>query len=438
MKRTYLLAIGFLSCASFADSGNIPSGTTLTTGATSNGHSLFAATINPAVAATTIGKDEKWRLSYLPSLALSGEVGDVNDFADDLDDLIDLLDDPSLAEGSMEETRDRFNRVLTAMGESGYIKVSAGMHLPLFPLYWRPSEFSGTYFIEAAVDTQIRLSLLDEPLEYDDQHNSFSTGSAAYLKSGIEKRIALGYARATLNEKQSARWGGQLYVGTKIKLLNLELSKQVIALQQLEGKDVEDLIEDEYKNNLASSTNAAVDIGFSWISRHYRAGLLLSNLNSPSFNYGELGTNCQQFPEESFARNNCEAAAYFAYDQGRINASEKHTKHVAATLDASVFPTANWAINAAIDLAAYDDIVGDQTQRLNISTALNSRSVWLPDIRLGYQKNLAGSKLANAGLGISFFDVFTLDAQVALDDVLIDGKKSPRGFALALAFEEKF
>jgi hypothetical protein len=438
VKRAYLLAFGFLSCASFADSGNVPAGTTLTTGATSNGHSLFSPTINPAVAAITIGNDEKWRLNYLPSLAFAGEVGDVNDFADDLDELIDLLDDPSLADGSMEETRDRFNRVLTAMGKSGYLKVSTGLHIPLFPMYWRPSEFSGTYFIEAAVDTQIKLSLLDEPLDYDDQHTSFSTGSAAYLKSGIEKRFAVGYARATLNEKQSAHWGGQLYVGTKIKLLNLELSKQVMPLQQLGGRDVEDLIEDEYKNNLSSNTNVSVDVGISWISRHYRAGLLLSNINSPSFRYGDIGTDCQQFPEGSFARNNCEAAAYFAYDQGRINSSEKHTKHAAATLDGSLFPTSNWAVNLAIDLAPYDDIVGDEIQRFNISSAWNSHSVWLPDIRLGYQKNLAGSKLASAGLGISFFDVFTVDAQIALDDVLIDGKKAPRSFALAIAFEEKF
>lgn len=438
MKKAYLFAVCLVSSWSFADSGNIPAGATLTTGATSNGHSLFSATVNPAVAAYTVAPDEKWRINYLPTIAFSAEVGDVNDFVDDLDELVDLLDDPSLVEDSMEETRDRFNRVLTAMGESGYTKISVGMHLPLLPLYWRPSEFSGTYFIEAAIDTQVRLSLLDEPLEYDDQHTSFSTGSAAYLKSGIEKRLAVGYARAMLDEKQMAKWGGQLYAGTKVKLISMELSKQVIPLQQMGGKDVEDLIEDEYDNNLKSTTNVSVDVGISWLSKHYRAGLLLSNINSPSFDYGSIGTNCQQFSEGSFARNNCEAAAYFAYEKGRISANEKHTKHASATLDASVFPTAYWAVNASVDLAAYDDIVGDETQRFNISTSLNTKSTWLPDIRLGYQKNLAGSKLSAAGFGISLFDVFTLDAQVALDDVVIDGDKAPRSFALTIAFEEKF
>lgn len=438
MRKACLFAIACVSTAVFADSGNIPSGTTLTTGATSNGHSLFSATVNPAAAAFTVADDENWRLNYLPSLTLAGEVGDVNDFADDLDELIDLLDDPSLADGSVEETLDRFNRVLVAMGKSGYTKMSMGIHAPLFPLYWRPSRFSGTYFIEAAIDTQVKLSLLDEPLEYDDQHTSFSTGSSAYLKSGIEKRLALGYARPTLNDQQKARWGGQLYAGVKVKLINLELSKQVVPLQQLEGKDIEDLIEDEYENNLVSTTGVSLDIGFSWISDYYRVGLLLSNINSPSFEYGTVGDNCAQYSEGSFARNNCEAAAYFVYDQGRINAREKHTKHAAATVDGAVFPTRNWSVNAALDLAPYDDIVGNETQRLNISTSLNTHSTWLPDLRLGYQKNLAGSKLASAGIGFSLFDVFTLDAQMALDDVVIDGDKAPRSFALSLAFEEKF
>lgn len=438
MRKIYLFAIACLSPMAFADSGNISTGSTLTTGATSNGHSLFAATRNPAVAALTVAEDESWRLNYLPSVTFAGEVGDVNDFADDLDELIDLLDDPSLADGSVEATLERFNHVLRAMGESGYSKISAGVHAPLFPLYWRPNRFSGTYFVEVALDTQIKLSLLDEPLEYDDQHTSFATGSAAYLKSGIEKRIAVGYARAILTDRQTNQWGGQLYAGAKLKLINLELSKQVIPLQQLEGKDIDDLIEDEYENNLTTTTGVGLDIGISWVSRRYRAGLLLSNINSPSFNYGAVGSNCGQYSEGSFTRNNCEAAAYFAYEQGRINAHEKHTKHAAATVDGAFFPTQNWSLNAALDLAPYDDLVGSEIQRLNISTTINTHSIWLPDLRLGYQKNLAGSKLASAGFGISLFDVFTLDMQMALDDVVIDGEKAPRSFALSIAFEEKF
>lgn len=438
MRKACLLAAVCFSPLAFSDSGNIPTGTTLTTGAISNGHSLFSATINPAVAAFTIAEGERWRMNYLPSLSFAAEVGDVNDFVDDLDELIDLLDDPSLAEGSVEETLDRFNNVLHAMGESGYVKVSMGMHAPLLPLYWRPSRFSGTYFIEAAVDTQIRLSLLDEPLEYDDQHTSFATGSAAYLKSGIEKRVALGYARAVLNDQQKSRWGGQLYAGAKLKLINLELSKQVIPLQQLEGKDIEDLIEDEYENNLVSTTGVSLDVGVSWISDRYSAGLLLSNINSPSFAYGAVGENCAQYLEGSFPRNNCESAAYFAHEHGRLNTQEKHTKHFAATIDGAFFPTPNWSISAALDLAPYDDIVGNETQRFNMATSYNTRSLWLPDLRFGYQKNLAGSKLTSVGVGLSLFSVFTLDAQMALDEVIIDGDKAPRSMAISLAFEEKF
>jgi hypothetical protein len=58
----------FCASAAIADSGNIAPGATLTTGQFSNGHSLYSATLNPAVAALTIADGENWRFGYLPSL----------------------------------------------------------------------------------------------------------------------------------------------------------------------------------------------------------------------------------------------------------------------------------------------------------------------------------------------------------------------------------
>src|SRR5690606_9018292 len=128
----------------------------------------------------------------------------------------------------------------------------------------------------------------------------------------------------------------------------------------------------------------------------------------------------------------------FAYEKGEIKAYEKHTKHAVATIDGSIYPTANWAVNASADLASYDDLIGMETQWLNVSTSINTKSLWIPDVRLGYHKNLAGSKLSSAAFGLSFFDAVTLDARVALDEVTIDGDKAPRSIAFSLAFEEKF
>lgn len=438
MNKGFFFALVVCTHTAVADSGNIAPGATMTTGQFSNGHSLYSATLNPAVAALTVATSENWRFGYLPSLSFGGEVGDVNNFADDLDELIDILDDPSLAEGSIDETLDRFNSVLESMGQHGYTRVGVGLTAPLFPVYWRRDEFSGTVFSELSVDTQIRLSVLDEPLEYNDQTVSFTTGSAAYLKSGIEKRFALGYAKPLFSRLKSDALGGQLYAGGKVKLLNLELSKQVMRLEQLEGKNIEDLIEDEYENNLVSTTGVSLDLGIAWVASRYSAGLTLTNINSPSFDYGAVGVNCGSYTEGSFARNNCEAAAHFVDDTGRISGRETHKKHAVATLDASLYVLSNWVFSGAVDLAKYDDMVGMETQYLNLSTAVNTHSYWIPDLRLGYQKNLAGSELAVAALGLSFFDVVTLDARIALEEVEVDGNKAPRSAAFSLAFEEKF
>ena len=438
MNKACFPALFFCASFAIADSGNMTPGSTLTTGQISNGHSLYSATINPAVAAITIAEDENWRFGYLPSISVGGEVGDVNNFADDLDELIDILDDPSLADGSVDETLDRFNDVLKAMGEQGYVRAGVGLTAPIFPIYWRRDEFSGTFFSELSIDTQIRLSVLDEPLEYNDQTVSFTSGSAAYLKSGIEKRLSLGYAKPVFNRQKANLLGGQLYGGAKVKITNLELSKQVMRLEQLEGKDIEDLIEDEYENNLKSNTGVALDVGVAWVAKYYRAGLTLTNINSPSFDYGPIGVNCGSYSEGSFARNNCEAAAHFVDEAGRIISRETHKKHAVATLDASIYVLHNWVFGGSMDLAKYDDMVGMQTQYLNLSTAVNTQSYWIPDFRLGYQKNLAGSELAVVAVGLSFFDVMTLDVRMALDEVEVDGTKVPRSAALSLAFEEKF
>ncbi len=258
------------------------------------------------------------------------------------------------------------------------------------------------------------------------------------MKSGIEKRFSFGYAKPLFDAKKTAAYGGQLFGGVKLKLMNLELSKQVMRLQQLEGRDIEDVIEDEYENNLVSTNGFGVDVGVAWVAKYYRAGLTITNINSPSFDYGTIGVNCTQYQEDSFARNNCEAAAHFVDEAGRISSRETHKKHAATTLDASVYPIANWAISGALDLAKYDDMVGMETQSFNLSTSFNTHSFWMPDLRLGYQKNLAGAKLATAAFGISLFDTLTFDARVALDEVEVDGSKAPRSAAFSLAFEEKF
>jgi hypothetical protein len=128
----------------------------------------------------------------------------------------------------------------------------------------------------------------------------------------------------------------------------------------------------------------------------------------------------------------------FVNIKGRIKSYERHTKHLASTVDGSYYIFKNWSVSGSVDLAAYDDIVGTENQWLTASTAINTRSAWIPDFRLGYHKNLAGSQISTAAFGFSFFDTVTFDAEIGLDQVKADGNSAPRKIAFSLAIEEKF
>lgn len=437
MKRLYVAILA--ACSPLvAQSATLNMGPSMTLGPVSNPYSISAARHNPAMADLAVRADEHLRFNYLPTLAVDAEFGNMNNFVDEVDELIDLLDDPSTSDDSIEETLNRFNAVLEQLGAEGYLRVQAAATAPLLPLYWRPSEFSGTFFLEAEVLTQVYAGILDAPIAYDNQNTKFTTASSAYIKSGLEKRIALGYSRPLFGEAAVEKWGGRLYGGLKFNLINMELSKQVFHLQALDGKDIEDVIEDEYENNRVSTTNVAVDVGLTWVTPRYRAGLTINNINSPEFDYGVVGENCGDIAEGSVARTNCEAAAYFIQEEGRLKAREVHTRHAVGTVDAALFVTSRLVLAAAADIASYEDMVGGEHQWFHASLGYDFQSPLIPDLRLGYRQNMAGAELSSVAAGFTLFNTVSLDLEMGLDEIEVDGSKVPRRAGFSLSFSESF
>lgn len=438
MKRL-VVALSFLSSASaFANTVVLNPGATLTTGSSANRHSIFAGHHNPANAFFAVAPDEQFRFAYGPTIGMGTELGDVSNFVDEVDELIDILEDPSLSEDGVQETLDHFNAVLEEIGEEGYLKLNNGLVMPLLPVYWKPNFFSGALFAELDINTQIRASILDDQLTFDDQNQSFSTATSAYLKSGIQSRLALGYSREIMYERLHDKFNGRLYGGVKVNVYHLQLSKQIMRLQYLDGRDIEDVMEDEYKNNLEDSVNVGVDAGLLWVGNNYNLGFTLLNINSPEFDYGSIGLNCGQYAEGSVQRNNCDAAFYFGDQRGEIRMQETHTKHAAATVDGAIFINDRWFLTGSLELAAYDDLVGSENQWMHLAAQYESKSYLWPAVRFGYHKNLAGAELASASVGFTFFGVLTFDLEYGLDTVTIDGTSGPRSIGFSIGLQEKF
>lgn len=438
MKR-YAIAFGALLSSPLVNAGTavMSAGSQATFGPASNHYSLYSGSHNPAMADLVVSPDERWRMGYLFGFGTHIELGDANDFVDEIDELIDLLDDPSLSGDSVEETLDRFNRTLVEMGEEGYVKQTSSVYLPGSPLYFRPGWFEGTVYAEMAADAQWRVSLLDDPLRFNDQNGSFESNSAAYIKSGVQQRIGVGYGREINPAMFFPATSARLYVGAKLNLYSVELSKQVFQLQLLDGKDIDEVVKDEYDNNSVSTSAAGLDLGVVWDAHRYRLGLTLNDVNSPKFNYGPIGVGCENLDEDTVRRANCELTRHYTETTGEIKSREEHVKNATATVDATFFPTQRWSISSSLELAAYDDFVGSENQWAHFSTAYNSTN-WIPAVRLGMQKNLVGSELTSYALGFTLFKVFSLDISASAETIEHDGNKAPRSVGFAFGFEETF
>ncbi len=431
-------AICFTALPSHAINSNLLNHATgLSTGQSSNQNSLFSGIYNPAMGDLMVSSDEHFRINYFFSFADSTEYGQVDNFIDELDELIDILDDPSLTTDPVNVTLDKFNVIIDEAGKEGYLKTSNGFYIPFFPLYWRPSFLPGTLTFEANAETQVKVSVLSDELSYDPAKETFTTATSAYLKSGLQTKFSVAYSQE-FSPKAIADWGGTLMIGGRINIYNLELSKQVYQLQLLEGEDIEDVVEDQYKKNRVGTTNIGIDLGLVWLTPDYRLGASIANLNAPSFEYGLIGTQCDTFTEGSDQQSNCYISDYFTNTLGLIKAHEKHKKNPVITLDGSYFLLSNWLLSGAAELASYDDATGTENQWLNASTAYHPTRAWLPDWRLGYSKNLVGSKLSYVNLGFTLANTFNIDFSMALEDAVIDEEKNPRGFGFAISFEEHF
>lgn len=430
----------FLSAGSaVAGTAGVNTGSSMTTGPSSSIHSIQSAANNPAMNSLMVAEDQAWRFSYFPSFGFNTEFGDVDNFTDDLDELIDIIDDAAATQDSVTEVLDKFNATLVTMGEAGYLKSTIGFGLPLPSLVHKSERFGTSIGVGANLQGQVGVRILDSSLNYDDQNGSFSTSTSLYLKSGIEKSVSLSLSKPLhfgRTDPQSNK--PKLYVGASARLISLALSKQVLPLQQLAGREIDGVVENEYDSNLNESTGVGLGFGLVWDAGKYRLGLTLDNINSPSFDYGEIGTDCETRQENTIARSSCEAAAVFILQEGEIQARETHKMHARTRVDGLYQFNKKWFASASLDLARYNDIVGFENQWFHIASAYQFDNNIVPSLRAGLQKNFAGEQLSSLTLGVSLFKVVSLDMEWGLQSNLVDGTSAPRRFGFALGVEERF
>jgi hypothetical protein len=108
-------------------------------------------------------------------------------------------------------------------------------------------------------------------------------------------------------------------------------------------------------------------------------------------------------------------------------------------LEASVFSEGRRrTLNIGLDADSTIDPMGDEFQWMTVSAGLNLDTGWLPNLRVGYRRNLAGTELSYVGIGATMFKWFNVDAAFEINQVNIDDEDYPRGAILSLGFQIDF
>ena len=424
----------FSTAQAFATPSLYAPGSALTTGGFSNPYQLSSLAYNPASAALLLKSNERVRIGYLSSFGTGTEFGDINNFEDEINDLADELDRDDLALDDAESIVDRFNAVLPTIGQNGYMKLISGGSLPLMPAVFKFDQVPGHFFVEGATELLIGGSFLDAPVttRVVGSSASVTTESSLYLKSGTNLRFGLGYAQPVWSG--GSGWtSGQLILGSKLNVHRLSLSKQVISLNDVD--DVGNVVEDDYDKNELTTTGASLNLGAIWRAERYQLGFTVNNINEPTFDYGEVGTNCAALSGDS--QNNCFQANAFAAD-GRIDKTESHTMFAYSKFDASFSVLPNLMLGFSTDLGEHEDFLGDDYQWTTVSMFYQPNHWAVPGTRIGYRSNAVGSELSSVMFGMTLFRNANFDIEYGLDSTEIDGSSAPRNFAFNFGFEEHF
>jgi hypothetical protein len=244
----------------------------------------------------------------------------------------------------------------------------------------------------------------------------FDNDSTLLSKGSKTKELTFGYSRR-LGEFR----GGNLFVGADAHFYALELARLGIRFGDItSAKDVFESIKDlDYVRDEAFG----FDVGVLWVADRFQLGASLTNVNEPGFDYPDI--DLSGYSEASVI--------------DRIRSDRRYIMDRQLKLEASVFNEGRRrTLNIGIDADTTIDPMGDEFQWFTFSAGMNLDTGWLPNLRVGYRRNLAGSELSYLGIGATMFKWFNVDTAFELNRVKIDENNYPRGAILSLGFQVNF
>ncbi|MDH5325505.1 MAG: conjugal transfer protein TraF [Gammaproteobacteria bacterium] len=468
---TAILALG--SGSGWAGPINHPSGSNLTYGYSSNGQSIMSDINNPAAGAAILEKDGEgqFRFGLISSIGFGAEIGDVAELYNEVDavsqsfqgdfaNLLGPVPDVGTALSTMSTEFNRVNNFLGLVEEQGYAKAFVSGHVPLMPLVITSKGLGGSLVLDANFTAGAQMNFLGQDIAFDPTEatanqlfadfiaaisgspttdNQYingdflvnytgATGQYSYAMAANDSSIVIkagGIAEVALGYSTLMMGGGDnsLFFGLRGKYYQTELYRYVQAFD-LNTAGSQTTFDNADTTNATSTTGFGVDVGLLWAMRNMRLGATLTNINEPSFDYNTTDTGGYTYTDPRISAEIAKGATYTMESQLKFEA-------------AIYSDSRNWVLGATFDANPIEDAFGAEYQWATASVAYASDTFIIPGLRAGVRKNLAGSELTYANVGMTWLFI-NLDAGMAMDKIVIDDQETSRAAMVNLGVQFTF
>lgn len=456
-----------LTSAALAAGNAGHTGPAATYGSVSHAQSLYSGSGNPAAQAYDVSRIDEDD-GVIGGIHLGGglEYGNVSELFDQVDDIAQsLLSDSGLAEkniynldlgnpdasalvDAINTEAQRVDQVLQAVNENGYANATLNGDIPLV---FDADVFGGTLGVEYRYAATASAIALTDPLSFDaataltafqaafdplnPQTRYDLSGGVSLSLDPVTGNVAIGFendstllTRAAKISEFGVSWSrglrfaeGDLYLGFTPKYTSMGLSNVASRIGDI--TDAKQLFDDIRDADFHTEGKMGLDAGLLWVAENYRLGATGHNLLEPEFRFPAIDVS--NYTDPAIA--------------AQLQAMETYTLERQFTLEGSLYTADHqWSINIAYDTQTQTDPIGKQSKWMSISGGWYSDNFWLPNVRLGYHKNQAGSELGYYALGLTLLGYVDLDLGYSPDKVTIDGDSLPRGASASLGFNFSF
>lgn len=236
--------------------------------------------------------------------------------------------------------------------------------------------------------------------------------SLLLVKATTVLQASLAYSHKALAFEQ-----GNLYWGIKPTFYRVGLTN--VGTRLGEVTDSEALFDDIKNADFIYENGFDVDLGLVWAAENYQLGASFNNLIENSYKFPQL--------EDTFKSTEI---------LKKLSSQQEFTMQRQVKLEAGIFTqNRQWSINSELDANPIVDAMGDRYQWLSVTGGYAVDSWWLPSARIGFSRNLAGSKLSYINAGVTVMKFINLDVATTLETVTLDGDKWMRGAYIQLGVQ---